>query len=480
MKPLSPTSRAARSLVLYAISMVLVSAANFLIVPLLVHALDRDEFSTWALLEPLALAAIPIAGLGIHLGLMHQGRSSALSLAHAINHLFGAYALSVGIASIIVAVTAIASGNPPFLAMLIGAVVLVEGLLLFAVTIFRGQGRPLAFAAMEGGRAAAVLAVMAVLVIGWPHAVTLPVYLSVRVGAALLALAAGVRAIRPKLFPSWQNVMSAVKYGGPIVAAAMLVSMLTNFDRYALFWIGAGSVVTDYTTHSKLAQTIGLATAPFFMWFAPLVMRRLASGADAHGFFIGATSSVIVLTTLASGSLWLAAPFIWPWIFPSVPYDQILFGVMLAGAAAFALGNTFSIGSLQGGKTHHALLVTASSMSIGVGAALLMGWFVGPDGVALGRATGMAAYTVLFATATALSLKINYPWGKYFTYSALCITVAVVLSSIDRSASLALTVASVMIFVAVCLVVALALWTKEARITLISLRNSAQDSSNGL
>lgn len=466
--------RAIRSLALYGASILLVSAANFLVVPLLIYALGDRTFAVWALLEPLALAAIPVAGLGLHLGLMHQGRSSSDDLSEAIAKLLMPHAAIAGALGIAVALLASTSGSSPINALLLGGIVWSEGLLVFFVSVFRSQDRPLAFAAMEGGRSVAVLTVFAALTIGSPATAQLVLYLSIRLAAAVIALGLGLQLVRPQWKPSLSSALSAIKYGGPIVAAAMMVAFLTNFDRYVLFWIGAGATVTDYTAHSKLAQTLALATAPFFMWFAPLVMRKLPNGTESHAFFINATSIVLVLTALAAGSLWLMAPFVWSWIFPSILYDNLLLGFMTAGAAAFALGNTFSIGSLEGGKTHYSLIVTGISMLVGIGAAVLIGRFMGPEGVAIGRAAGMAAYTALFATMTVRSLKIRYPWAKYGTFVALSFIVAVVLSKLLPSTNIVATFFLVTSFLVACCALAMAVWPRESYVALSRLRSSAE------
>jgi O-antigen/teichoic acid export membrane protein len=455
---------------LYAISMLLVSAANFLIVPLLILALGNDGFSTWALLEPLALAAIPLAGFGIQFGLMHQGRSSSDALSKAFAQLWVPYFAIAGTWGITITALAMALGTPMILAVLVGAVVWSEGTLLIFITVFRAQNRPLSYAIMEGGRTVTVLVAMTSIVLASPLEATLSLYLMIRVGAALLALYIAFQLIRPTISISLSSVLLAVRYGAPIVVASMMVVLLTNFDRYALLWIGAEEVITKYTIHSKISQTLAIATSPFYMWFAPLVIRRIHLGKQAHLFFVNATSVALVLTVVAAGSLWLIGPLIWVWLFPSAQYSSPLFGVMILGAAAFALGNTFSIGSLAGGQTHYAFLVTGLSLSIGIAAALFIGQSMGPNGVAIGRAIGMLAYTALFAMFTITYLNINYAWSKYVILFAASISVAVSLNAAWPTVGIVAAAINVLIFVFIILSIAGFLW----RLELVSIFDRAR------
>lgn len=457
-----PTSdRPVRSVALYAASMLFVSAANFLIVPLLIMALGSDSFATWALLEPLALAAIPVAGFGIHLGLMHQGRLSSDAASRAIDQLWVPYLVTAGAWGLAIASLAISFGTSIDLAIMLGAIVWAEGILLLLVTVFRVRNQPLLFAIMEGGRTTMVLVVMTAIIFFSPIEASLLLYLSIRMAAAVIALATGYRIIRPGCLPSWESCFGAVRYGAPIVVGSMVIVLLTNYDRYALLLIGAQTAMTDYTAHSKLSQTLAFATAPFFMWFAPLVMAKLHLGREAHAFFINATSGAVVMTTLAAGTLWLIAPLIWKLLFPSVQYDDPLFAIMILGAATFALGNTFSIGTLAGGQTHNVIAITGVSVLSGIGVVFLMGWALGPEGVATGRAAGMLVYTTLFATFTAISLNIRYPWKKYGVLLTSAASLALIINRLWPATSALNTILTTSLFITIIMLVACVIWKDD-------------------
>jgi O-antigen/teichoic acid export membrane protein len=118
---------------LYALSVILVSGSNFITTPLLIKAMAPEEFSRWALMEPFLLALIPLAGLGINVGLLQklstQPQPAACMLSELLPYYFAcASLLALGGFGIFAAV----SDASPTLAALCGLIVFGEGgLLLF-------------------------------------------------------------------------------------------------------------------------------------------------------------------------------------------------------------------------------------------------------------------------------------------------------------------------------------------------------------
>ena len=410
---MSERRAALHSVLLYSLAIALVSGANFIGVPLLLALLGHDEFARWALLEPILLTALPLAGFGIQIGLLRRVRGGAADDRAAISGLLPFHLGATLVVGLIAVGTARGFGVSLATAALLGTIVTVEGSIIFFVGLWRAQDRPTLFATVEGGRAVtiAALLVLALIFLGSSALVT-DDYLILRLCIGLTAVALAVAVVRPQFRPSLAEAQRAVRYGAPIVVASMLAAMLISVDRYALAHVDPEGLA-HYVAHVKLAQLLSVAVAAFYTWFAPKAIQCLGDGPSAHPFFVGSTSVLVVALVGICANVWLLVPSVWPWFFPTISLDRQLFGILLIGIAVFSLGNPLSLGALRPGKTHHAIVITLAALAIGVGASFSLAGPLGEVGVAYGRGLGLAAYTAFFAANTIVSLRIRYPWAKY-------------------------------------------------------------------
>lgn len=404
--------RALRSVLFYGASIALVSVSNFLAVPILLSLIGGAEFATWALLEPILLASIPLGGLGLQFGLLRlisgtsgdRDSTAALFPVHAC--------LSVGVGTTAGLATSL-MGFDGATAFYLGITVAVEGMVLFFSTLWRGQIRPGRFALVEGGRAAILAASLAIMLWLGTGVHSAEEYFQLRAGIALGALALAILIVRPRLAPRADMALTAIRYGAPIVVASALAAFLVSIDRYAVAQF-APDLIPGYVAHMKLAQLVALVASAFYTWFGPVAIRLVNQGGERANAFLSASTSIFVLALLGvCANLFLVAPGLWPVLFPGIPLDQQLFAVQMAGTAVLAMGNPLSIGTLRHGRTHQALVVTLLAIGLGATASFALAGSFGTIGAALGRAIGLGAYTTAFAYITLRSVPLAYPWRSY-------------------------------------------------------------------
>lgn len=414
---MSERRTAVRSVLVYSLAITLVSGSNFLAVPMLLGLLGHDEFARWALLEPILLAALPVAGLGIQIGLLRYAQADLRNGEVTSNLLpfHGTASLCIGA---LATGLALGFGFSLSASALLGMIIFAEGALVFLIALWRAQDRPVLYAAVEGGRAATITLALAaaLLVLGGASSDTED-YLLLRLCTALLALALAASIVRPRFKPNYRASSEAALYGAPIVVASMLAALLVSIDRYALSQTDS-SAISSYVAHARVAQVLSVAVGAFYTWFAPKAIQSLSGGTGAHPFLVNSTSAFVFMLVGICANIWLAAPLAWLWVFPSVPLDRHLFGILLIGTAIFSLGNPLSLAALRPGKTHHALFIVLAALAVGAGASFALAGPFGTLGVAFGRVLGLLTYSMAFAVNTVAVLRIQYPWGSYVGVTA--------------------------------------------------------------
>lgn len=425
------SNAALKNVALYGVSTLLVSGSNFLTVPLLLALVGREGFSIWSLLEPLILIFLPVAGLGINFGLINAGRKSHSDTRLAAEALILSHALLAAIVGSGVGFCAFLLGTPVKTSALLSGVIALEGTIVFFVALFRAQDRPLHFAGIEGGRTfLTFLIVGGATLVGTIH-FDISSYLAVRAVTAMVALVIAVITTKIKFRPSVTITVDAIRYGLPLVAGSLVVAALSSVDRYILSVSGGLMYVAEYTAHAKLAQTVSLATGPFFMWFAPKAIQRMPAGPESNPYFIACTSYVFIFALMACGSLQILAPALWPILFPPLEFDFILFSSMIVGVCALAMAPTLGIGCLEPGRTHRALILTLISFVVSIIASALGGYTMGVLGVSLGRSVGFLTYMILYCLSSLVGLRINYPLARYAVLYVLSLFFAIFISDLS-------------------------------------------------
>ncbi|WP_336966285.1 hypothetical protein [Sphingobium aquiterrae] len=412
-------SPAGISIALYALAIGLASGANFLTAPLLLALQGPVGLARWGLVEPLILALIPIAGFGINFGIMHL-----LTGSDAPRRIIGrVWRYQIAAVSVTALVGAALAWHwfGGAIALLAAGIIAVEGAITLFISYWRACNQPIRFAAIEGGRAALVVLLLAIALLLPRNLVPdVQAYMALRLGVGALAIAAGFALIRPIGGGDRVALRTAVHFGLPIVIASMLVALATSIDRYILASAGASALMIGaYVAHVKLIQILGSALAPFFTWFAPVAMRRLQDGKAAHGFFVNSAFLFYAVNAALTLMLWFAAPLLWEILFKKLDFDPTLFALLLIGQAIFSLGNPVSIGTLRPGRTWLALMSTAGMLIVTLVACFLFGRVWGAPGIAFGRLLGMVSYTLFLGGVTVHDLKIRFGWWRFVVITAL-------------------------------------------------------------
>jgi len=415
-----------RSIAFYAIAMLVVAGSNFLTTPLLLRLLGTEGFADWALLEPFILIAMPLAGLGVQMGLLNLIRESPDVAGKLLPVHLGFAAVFAGLIGV---VSYVLLG--PTVAACVSVIMFVEGGIVFMISFWRVTNRPGWYAIIEGGRSASVmLTLLAMTLLPMAAVSEVTEYLVLRAGFGTLFFGGALIVTRWHWQPDIALARRAIWFGLPLGLSAMSVTMIMNLDRYFVASAVAAHDLSVYVAHVKTTQILGSALAPFFTWFAPVAIARLQTG-KLHDGFLGRSFFAFMAVNFALClGLWLMAPIVWDELFPEAAYSKSLMTPLVLGMVVFAAGNPLSIGCLQEGRTNHALLVTLLAAVTGGIACLALVQHFGAVGVAWAKAFGMTVYTCTFAILTWRRLRITYPWGMITALAAMSGTFAVLLEPI--------------------------------------------------
>lgn len=430
--------RSVHEIGLYAVAIFLVRASSFATVPILIALLAPGEFSVWAKIEPLVLLVIPLAGMGINIGYMRVHSTDGNMQAR----LFPFHFCFTVLAAIACSILMRLFGMNWDVVLLIAAIVIAEGCLIFLITYWRASNEPLAYATVEGGRASAILLFLIVSVfftLAFPS--TAEGYLSIRAVIAMVFVVLGYLTLRWRPAPDWTEAKKAIQYGLPIALSSVAVVALMNFDRYGVSVVAGDSYLPQYVAHVKVGQILGAALAPFFVWFAPIAIQKLNSGkSDERAFFRDSFYWFFSANLTLSLGLWLITPILWPILFSSLPFDSTLFAINVVAMSLFVCGNPLSIGTLIDGRTHRALLFVLLATFVGLAVAIALAPESGAIGIALGKAVGLATYTFLFAVDTVLRVRVRYHWGPMSLLLLLTLCIGGGISYVQPLLSLAMEV----------------------------------------
>lgn len=410
-------------------AMLIVAGSSFLTAPLLLRLLGTEGFANWSRLEPLILIALPLAGMGVQLGLLNLIRDTP----DVASKLFPVHlGFSLVVAIILGVISFVHFGLS--VAVCVGVILFVEGGIVFMISFWRATNRPGWYASIEGGRSASVmLALLAMTLLPMVAVSEMTEYLLLRALLGTLFFGLALIATRWRWRPELAMARRAIRFGLPLVLSAMAVTMIMNFDRYFVDSVAGTTDLAAYVAHVKITQILGSALAPFFTWFAPVAIARLQTG-NLHDGLIGRSFFAFMAVNFALClGLWLAAPAVWDVLFPGIAYSSALMAPLVLGMLVFAAGNPLGIGSLQEGRTNLAFLVTLLAAFAGGIACISLAPYFGAVGVAWAKAFGMAVYTGAFAILTWRSLRIRYPWAQVGAIAFIATGLAVVFGPLISS-----------------------------------------------
>lgn len=366
------------------------AASNLLLTLVLVRTLGIAGFATWAIIEPSLLIFGTLAALGTQYGVLFTTASGAVDPRRALSAAMTAvlpFALLVGTGVwLVVHREAPQVGYVDLIVPLLG-----EAMGVLIVNSLRGQRRLGLWVMFEALRTLGVLLCCVLLVRfrpGW--LVGVDQVLLIRGVFIAVGVLTVIGVLRLRLIVDRVLIARMLRYGVPIAGAAMLQLVINSADRYFLAVLDRPAAeIALYAAHQRLAGLISvIAVTPLNLWFATEAIRR-DTETDAD-FFRNAMVSVWALLALLITGAFLVGPLLWPWFFPGIGFDPLVYALLAAAVVPQAIGIVTNIGPLREKKTHLGAFVAGLSgiTMIGVGLPLIR--LFGPVGAAGARFSALA------------------------------------------------------------------------------------------
>lgn len=409
----------------YGVSTLLQGVVAFVSVPLLIGLLGGDAFARWAILEPVLVLSAMCALLGASHGhiralAQEQATAAAVFRLQARHGVLPALLVAVLVAS--AALGYFEFERPWRIGALLVVYVMAEAVIALAQAVARGESDAMTYAATVWLKFGS-LAVLLVALTSAGMRLSLEHYIGLLLAIDLVVIASIAwrqrrRAVRPA--PAYEGgvaFVAAVRYGAPIVGAAILGLIATNGDRYVVNELLQSSELARYVTMAKLASAIAFAAAPVNLWW-PAARFRHARDADGGSAFYRSASFVLLLYYLAAlGVIWSLAPAMMQTYAPGIGgYRHSVMLVLLSAAVAAAMVTPLNVGTLNQGKTHWAIWAVLVSALVSLASAIVLTPRLGMLGAAVGNLAGQCV-NLLFIHL--ISQRIHPLAYRYFDLFAL-------------------------------------------------------------
>ncbi len=403
--PAFPVSRflsgAAGRLAGYAAITGLAAVASFLITPLLVQVLGFEGFGEWSLLEPL-LFSIPAACLlGVDHGVLKRVALEGMDLRTALGAVLPHTALVLLLAGIAAALSVPLVWDHPSAPLLAALLIPAEAMLVLLAGGFRASDRLAAYGAVQVGRTALNLAVVAAAAAIVGPGLSVSAVVSIRLVVAVALALPLLLWLRPMVrFDSsaWQD---GVRYGSFIVISSLVTAFGENFDRYSVGEFHGMEATGRYVVSVKLAAIVGQGvTMPLMMWFPAERFRHLNDPDGGERFFRVTAFLILALLLTVSGVVFLYGSKLTTIIGRGAKYSPVVLAMLLTGVIATGMAHPLNIGLLKPGRSH---LTIVPVMVAGV-AGFAASRIVVPWG-GLAAAAAVKAATLIVAMAVTLWLS---------------------------------------------------------------------------
>ena len=415
--------------VIYAAAMAWTKGLAMLSVPLLTRTLAPAEFGRLELLSSAAEIGGLIAGAGLidtlyrfangPDGRAQAGRVTGLALLIVV---IGMVLLTLA-APFIAAAMPLATSSGEI--MLLGAAVVLEGVIGVPLGWMRMHGRAGAFAMLTGLRATLQVALMAALVLGG-FGVS-GVLAAGAVAGFLLAgvLTAGQARATGISFDGRQSLL-LLAYGVPLVGGGLAAFVLGTADRWFLAGRVSGEALGWYGLAVKIAMIVPLLVQPFELWWYP---RRLAvlSGPDGRAQSSRVVMAAMAMLMIAAGAVALAGPALVALLAPAsyapaghmVPFLALALALQLASSMA-------NVGCYARRTGTQALLVNVAAAAVALDgyAAFIPGY--GVEGAIAATVLAQAARFAIFALLSQRSAPLDWQVMRLLAVFAVSVAAVVV------------------------------------------------------
>lgn len=354
----------------YFASNVIQAGLQFLLVPLLVRALGPAEYGRWGLLEPIIAMLAMVAQLGTNWGILKLVNQDGIAASVALRTL---------VARIwwFACLVAVAAGSVVWLAYrdilaTIGLplVVLAEASLGIVLAAARSENRATAYATGVIVKFGCVTLLVALGVLA-----KLPIVKSASellmwwaAAVSLSAASSGILLLRSGPVFTSDCIQSgtmggAMRYGLPLLAAALLAAVLNSVDRFVVERFVAPEVLGTYVVALKVAGAMSFIMTPVALWWPTARFEHLRDSDHGQAFFAGAAEKMALIYGSAGALLWAGSELLMHWFAPQVIYSSPVLACLCIALVFRGMEAPLNIGLLKEGQTHWSIV------AVGVGAA---------------------------------------------------------------------------------------------------------------
>lgn len=296
----------------YAAALVWTKGLAMFAVPVLTRHLTPAEFGRLELLASAAEIGGVIVGAGLvdtlyRFAIGDQAKAQAARvMGLALTIALACFAL------LVLATPAIAAAlpleTPPHEVLMLGAAVVLEGVIGVPLGWLRMNGRSQAYTLLVCGRATLQVGMLAVLLV-LDTGVTGVLTAGLVTGLLLAGLLTALQTRQCGLHFSPRGSAALLAYGLPLVGSGLAAFVLGTADRWWLAGSVTAAALGHYGLALKIGQIVNLLAQPFELWWYP---RRLVvlSGPDGRARSSEVVMAGMTLLIVAAGGVSLAAPYI--------------------------------------------------------------------------------------------------------------------------------------------------------------------------
>lgn len=297
---------------IYAAALVWTKGLAMFAVPVLTRHLTPAEFGRLELLASAAEIGGVIVGAGLvdtlyRFAIGDQAKAQAARvMGLALTIALGCFALLALAAPAIAA--ALPLPTPPHEVLMLGAAVVLEGVIGVPLGWLRMNGRAQAYTLLVCGRATLQVGLLALLLV-MDAGVTGVLTAGLVAGLLLAGLLTALQTRQSGLHFNPLGSAALLAYGLPLVGSGLAGFVLGTADRWWLAGSVTAAALGHYGLALKIGQIVNLLAQPFELWWYP---RRLVvlSGPDGRARSSEVVMAGMTLLIVAAGAVSLAAPLI--------------------------------------------------------------------------------------------------------------------------------------------------------------------------
>lgn len=419
----------------YFVGLVLIGAANTVLLPLYMRYLDPSQFGLYALIEVASLALIAVSGLGFNTSYLkwhaEAHRESAPRLLGSMLVISGLAALAMGsLLAVIVGSGAgarVLGGPTKDFAYLLLPLVFIESIHASLDNHLRGSRRPAALSAAAVTRVIAIASV-SIWLIAFEHRGLVGLFQG-RVLGDVVGLLAALLYCRRDLSPHISRSLSIamLRYGLPLVVIALMTLGLDAVGRYLLNTYGSLGQVGLYAAGIKISNLMRiLFVAPLgaawggLLFHIPKKPNAQLIFSKLFGYIFLASSAIALMLAFMTPALF--AIFSAPSYRPAISLVPWLLLVQVLGVVQYPI----STGMYVGNATRWLIPVYAAGLALDVVLGRVLIPRYGMYGAAWAYLCGSATICALMAVVGQRHYRLRFEWGAIAFSLALCLLVPVV------------------------------------------------------